>query len=470
MVQLTAGAWRLRWPRLRAPAFWLLLAAGIGLMLAISLAVRSGRAELLAALLAGWMAVDTAVQAALMAIASRRTLAPGRPGALSRAAAEPGADAAITAIVPAWNAGEALLTTVASLLAQEDGPDLILVADDGSTDGSIGRLASHHGLDDAGRPADPLNRSRAQSRLQLLRTGHSGKADTLNQALAAVRTPWLMVVDADTRPLPGACRSLRERLRRDPGCDAVGGVLVPVCGPGRLARLFSFFQRREYVGGQAFRLAWSALDATLLIAGACSAFRTSALRRVGGFSVSSWTEDYEVMFRLHGAARRLGRPLKVAVEPGFLARTDAPGAPLPFLRQRRRWAGGLLETLLEHRTMVGNRRFGALGLLSLARTSFTLLQPLLLLQLLTVTLITAGSPFSDRLFSLLLPVLLLRLLWSVIASLWSLGLYRGSGSGRGSSAAAMVLHALLQPLLYAPLQLLAVVWGHISVLRRERSW
>ena len=46
------------------------------------------------------------------------------------------------------------------------------------------------------------------------------------------------------------------------------------------------------------------------------------------------------MFRLHRAAIDAGTTLAVAVVSDARAVTDAPGTPLRFLRQRRRWFAG----------------------------------------------------------------------------------------------------------------------------------
>jgi len=473
MAMPSAAPGRLHRPGIPTPGFWGIIGAGAALMIAITLAVSRDRPELLAALLATWMLLDSGLQGALMLTASRsirraRQLPPPSPPTQQEQSSH--GPIALTAIIPAWNAGCGLVGTVASLLEQQDAPEVVLVADDGSDDNSINSLISLYGVR-FGKDADgQLGRSQIHPALKLLRKPHTGKADSLNQALALTRTPWLMVLDADTRPLPGAISALRRSIAGNPDCSAVGGVLIPICRSTLIGRLLSFFQRREYVGGQAFRLAWGTLDATLLIAGACSAFRRRELAEVGGFSTSSWTEDYEVMFRLHRSARAGGHPLRVHIEPAFQARTEAPASLIGFLRQRRRWAGGLLETLVDHRDMAGNRRFGALGLLSLAWTSFGLLQPFLVLQLSLITALTYGTRYSEALFSLVAWLIAARLLWGLAMTQWALRVYRRSGSGYGSGSVAMALQTLLQPLLYAPLQLIAAGWGYISVTRRQRSW
>ncbi|WP_256581043.1 glycosyltransferase family 2 protein, partial [Pseudomonas sp. GW460-11-11-14-LB11] len=82
----------------------------------------------------------------------------------------------------------------------------------------------------------------------------------------------------------------------------------------------------------------------MLISGAFAAFRRVAVVAVGGFDPDCMVEDYELFHRLHRHAVDNGHDWTVGVVGGALARTDAPASPLAFLRQRRRWFGGFLQT------------------------------------------------------------------------------------------------------------------------------
>ena len=61
---------------------------------------------------------------------------------------------------------------------------------------------------------------------------------------------------------------------------------------------------------------------------------------------------------------------------GACASTDAPADVAAFLRQRRRWFGGFLQTQYWYRDMVGNRRYGWLGTLMLPVKAFDTMQPI----------------------------------------------------------------------------------------------
>ncbi len=374
----------------------------------------------------------------------------------------------LATVIPAWNEGATLLRAVETLLEQEDQPEEIVVADDGSTDRSLALLQDRFAV--VFPPGGDLGVSTFVPHLRVLRKPHSGKADSLNRAIALTTAEVVMVLDADTLLCPGAIRAVRRSFALHPEVDAVGGVLLPTCSSTPQGRWFGFFQRYEYVIGHLWRLTWSRFDATLLISGACGAFRREPLLAAGGFDPSSWTEDYEVMFRLHRHLRHLGRPCRVRIEPGFVARTEAPETVPTFLRQRRRWIGGAAETLFRYRQLVGRRRYGALGMVHLAHNTLVLAQPVAVAGLLVLAgMGWASIPLAEFFSLVAIPVLarigLNQLI--VVARLW---IYRSDVGSRGTSYPLGVVEELLRPFLYGPLQLASYLWGYWGALRRSRVW
>ena len=161
-----------------------------------------------------------------------------------------------------------------------------------------------------------------------------------------------------------------------PSLVAAGGVLVPVCAPGAGGRLMQWFQTYEYIRNMISRFAWMRGNSLLLISGAFAGFRREALLKVGGFDAACLVEDYELSHRLHRYARDNGLDWQLAMIGTSLARTDAPSDVMTFLRQRRRWFAGFLQTQYWNRDMTGNARYGAVGTRMLPIKSLDTLQPI----------------------------------------------------------------------------------------------
>lgn len=110
------------------------------------------------------------------------------------------------------------------------------------------------------------------------------------------------------------------------------------------------------------RVATAHLDSLTLISGAFSLFRRSVLIEVGGYRHDTIGEDLELMVRLHREMRDAGRPYEVEFVPEVVCWTEAPATWKGLRNQRARWQQGALETLIGHRAMLFNPRYGRIGL------------------------------------------------------------------------------------------------------------
>ncbi|MFM7614402.1 MAG: glycosyltransferase family 2 protein, partial [Synechococcales cyanobacterium] len=127
-----------------------------------------------------------------------------------------------------------------------------------------------------------LGISQRYPNLRVLHKEHSGKGDSINQAMELSDTDVVLILDADTRLHPGSIRALRETFVRHPDVQVVSGTVIPSCAPSRLGRILQFFQQHEYARLHLWRLAWSHLNSSLIVSGACSAFRRQTLLDIGG--------------------------------------------------------------------------------------------------------------------------------------------------------------------------------------------
>jgi cellulose synthase/poly-beta-1,6-N-acetylglucosamine synthase-like glycosyltransferase len=380
-----------------------------------------------------------------------------------------GRRATLGVIVAAHNEAGVLGITIDTLAAQAQPPELILIADDGSSDASAETLRRLYGL---AQPAlgEMSGPSPKLPSLRWLRLRHGGKARALNEAILRVETEIVLTVDADTLLAPGAIAAMRDAFAAEPELVAATGVLTPICGPHLAGRLFQWFQGYEYVRNFLSRYAWMRLDSLLLISGAFAGFRRTALVAVGGFDPECMVEDYELIHRLHRHATDAGLDWRVRVVGAALASTDAPASMPAFLKQRRRWFGGFLQTQHWNRDMVGNPRFGHLGTAMLPVKALDTLQPVYGLAAFAILI---GFVVSGK-YRIALPILILmiaKIAIDLTFHLWSLGLYKSwTGQREGLAIGPALLAAIAEPFSFQLLRHAGAIWGWFAFLTGRETW
>jgi len=372
-------------------------------------------------------------------------------------------------IVASHNEAAVLPVTLAALLGQSDAPDRIVIADDGSTDGTAELLTRNYGLI-APAPGELSAASTLYPGLHWLRLPHGGKAVALNAAIGCMDTDTVLTVDGDTLLDKEAIGAVRRAFSVEPNLVAATGVITPVCSRTLAGRCFQWFQTYEYIRNFLSRYAWMRVNGLLLISGAFAGFRLDAVRAVGGFDTDCLVEDYELIHRLHRHAEAHGLPWTVRVLGDAQARTDAPSSMGAFLRQRRRWFGGFLQTQYWYRAMVGDRRYGWLGTLMLPVKAIDTLQPLYGLAAFGLLLmyLVRGD------FGVLAPVagvIGAKIVLDLAFHLWSVYLYRRwIGHRSEGSMARAFLAALVEPFTFQILRHTGAAWGWWTFLTGRGTW
>jgi cellulose synthase/poly-beta-1,6-N-acetylglucosamine synthase-like glycosyltransferase len=372
-------------------------------------------------------------------------------------------------IVASHNEAAVLPVTLAALLGQTDLPDRIVIADDGSSDGTAELLATRYGLV-AAALGELSAASTTHPSLYWLRLPHGGKAVALNAAILCIDTDTVLTVDGDTLLDSKAIGAVRRAFSGEPNLVAATGVITPVCSRTLAGRCFQWFQTYEYIRNFLSRYAWMRVNGLLLISGAFAGFRTDAVRAVGGFDTDCLVEDYELIHRLHRHAQAHGLPWTVRVLGDAQAHTDAPSSTGAFLRQRRRWFGGFLQTQYWYRAMVGDRRYGWLGIAMLPVKAIDTLQPLYGLAafgLLLVYLVRGN-------LGVLAPVagvIGAKIVLDLAFHLWSVFLYRRwLGQASEANMVQAFLAALIEPFTFQILRHTGAAWGWWTFLTGRGTW
>ncbi|HEX3360745.1 MAG TPA: glycosyltransferase family 2 protein [Solirubrobacterales bacterium] len=232
----------------------------------------------------------------------------------------------VTVVIAARNEESAIGPTLERIAdLSYEGPLTAILADNNSTDRTV-EVAE----DTARRRGLKLRRSFEPE---------AGKWRALNRALESVETPIVVTVDADTLLHPEALTYLVGRLMRESGgqhvCACAGALVVE--GPTR--NLLTRMQSWDYrLGINGIKRMQSAYHSTLVAQGAFSAYWIEDVRAVGGWP-DAIGEDIVLTWSMM-ASRGL-----VEYEPCALAATAAPERVSALMRQRSRWAEGMLEGL-----------------------------------------------------------------------------------------------------------------------------
>jgi cellulose synthase/poly-beta-1,6-N-acetylglucosamine synthase-like glycosyltransferase len=360
----------------------------------------------------------------------------------------------LSVVIAARNEKRDLPFALEAILAQDDQPDEILVVDDGSTDGTAAMLAGKY----AGR-------------VSVLAKPNSGKARSLNQALAQVTSDVFVTIDADTIIEPGSIAAIRQAFASEPALVAGCGVLKPVCSRAPLGRTFELYQTFEYLRGFLWRVSWSRANVLVLVSGAFAAFRRERLAEIGGFDPRSLVEDYEVMFRLHRRSYEdRGEPLRARVIAGARATTDSPGKLRVFLRQRTRWFAGYIETMFRSADMVFGRRYGRLGSFHLPIKTVDMLLPVY--GFFAVVALIAQIALGLRPTGIVLYAIIFKLCYDLTCHFVSIFL-NARWLGRKVTprfAGRAVFATLTEPIGFQFIRQLGALLGWIAFLRGRIEW
>lgn len=280
-----------------------------------------------------------------------------------------GGTPSVTVLIAAHNERNFILGTLESIRMRAGMPCSVIVASDGSTDGMNELLRRHFDMVAIGLG---VFRARGPFDVSLISMPKVGKGAVLNAALAHAESEVVVTLDADTVLGEGALRALVAPFD-DPAVDAATGYLYV---RNFASSLLTRFQFTEYLKAFFWRMGLAHQGINLQVSGAFGAFRTQTLRAVGGFAEESLVEDYEVIYRFHDRGRRSGRPYRIIAVPEAAAYTEVPEKLLNFIHQRTRWFTGFLQTLTEHRRMIGSALHGAVGLVMLPIKSVDACLPL----------------------------------------------------------------------------------------------
>lgn len=244
----------------------------------------------------------------------------------------------VSIIIPAYNEGVTLNSTVQSLLKMEYPQYEIIIVDDGSTDETneiSANLVGHYGTVE----------------VKLITKPNGGKATALNAGIQVSAYDFILCVDGDSQ-LSSQTLSRGIRHMRDPEIGAVAGNVKVI----NRDNLWTNFQALEYIEGLNMpRSAQSAIRLVNIIPGPVGLFRKQAMLDANWYSSDTFAEDADITLKI------ITEGWRVVYEPDAIAYTEAPRGLMPLLKQRYRWTRGIIQAVRKHRNLFFNPtvNFGA---------------------------------------------------------------------------------------------------------------
>ena len=349
----------------------------------------------------------------------RRRWSPRDLDVVVRSPATPG----ISIIVPAYNEEATIRESVRALLSLNYPDYEVVVVNDGSKDNTVLEAVTAFELVQTvvsyeqpipTRPVNGVYRSLTHRDLVMIDKVNGGKADAMNAGINAARHPLVCVIDADSLLEEHALARIVLPFLEDSRTIAAGGIIRIANGcrieDGRVVEAglpasgLACFQVTEYLRAfLAGRVAQSVTGALLIVSGAFGVFRRDAVAAAGGFSTETIGEDMELVVRLHRLYRERNEPYRIVFRPDPVCWTQAPEQVRSLAGQRNRWQRGTLQVLSRHRAMIGNPRYGIVGLASLPYyVIFEALGPLIEVTGYAVTILACAFGLLDWRFAQLL--------------------------------------------------------------------
>ncbi len=403
----------------------------------------------------------------------------------------------ISIIAPAYNEGLTIVENVRSILSLSYSDFEIIIVNDGSKDDSLEKLIEAFNLSRVRNiqvdeiPTQNIrgvykSRNLAYSHLIVVDKENGGKADALNSGINQSSKKLVLCIDVDCIIEPdGLLKMVRpfleEKKRR---VVAVGGVIRVVnnCDvkSGKVTHVnlpngwLERFQVLEYFRVFTLtRMGWAHMHSLLLISGALGMFDKEILVKAGGYTPGIVGEDMELVLKLHKYMREVAKQkYTIGFIPDPLCWTEVPNSARVLSRQRNRWSRGFIESIIEHRRMFFNPKYGIVGMISFPYAVFFewLLAPIEVFGygyfLYSIYIGYFNIPYFVLLFTLVYSYFMMVTLLSILSEELVYHHYN-----KKIDLIKLMLIAMVEPFFYHPLNLYWTLKGNFDYfIRGKREW
>ncbi len=240
----------------------------------------------------------------------------------------------VTLVVPAHNEEKVIERCIEAILEIDYPKKEVIVVDDGSTDKTY-QLASKY---------------RTKGVKVIHRETAGGKSGALNTGILIAEGEVIITCDADSMIARGALKKIVSRFQ-DPTVSAVAGNVKVL----NRTNLVTKCQALEYIVNEnIYRRVFDIFGVVPVVPGPLASFRKRTLKEIGFYDRDTLTEDFDITVKL----LKTQRVVQALSDANVY--TEAPVTWKDFIKQRTRWNRGTFQTIIKHRNVFGNPRFGYL--------------------------------------------------------------------------------------------------------------
>jgi cellulose synthase/poly-beta-1,6-N-acetylglucosamine synthase-like glycosyltransferase len=400
----------------------------------------------------------------------------------------------ISIIAPAYNESKTIIDNVRTLLSLYYNNFEVILVNDGSTDDTFAMVKESYELVkvnyffDYRIPCERIkgvykSKNPSYNRLTVIDKNNGGKADSLNAGINISRSGLFVAIDADSIIEPDSILKLVKPFleEKDSKVIGTGGVIriVNSCNIERghireihlpekiLPRLQVLEYTRAFLLG---RMAWSQLDGLMLISGAMGMFDRETVINAGGYSTKTVGEDMELVLRMRRFKADRKEKYEVTYIPDPLCWTEVPSDLHSMRKQRTRWTRGLVESLLTHKKIFLNKKYGRLGMLGYPYWLFLeWLSPIIAFCGITYTVFliffnALNWPFFLLLFLFVYAFSVSLSTWAVLFEEVTFHKY-----GKKRDVLRLLATSLVEPFFY-PIHTYYALRGNLEVVRGKQGW
>ncbi|WP_281226265.1 glycosyltransferase family 2 protein [Flavobacterium aquiphilum] len=403
----------------------------------------------------------------------------------------------VSVIAPAFNEGATVVYNVKSLLSLTYPKYEVVLVNDGSSDDTLEKLIQEFELIKVDfyyqekiktngkvrghyKSTNPL-----YSKLLVVdKENGKSKADASNAGINSSKHPLFVCTDVDcilkndtiiklAKPfIEGTKRVIASGagIRISNSCEVKDGFLVKIHFP---KGWYPRFQELEYVRAFLFgRMAWSQINGLLLVSGGLGMFDKEIAVAAGGYWHKSLGEDMDLIIRMRKYMYDNKLSFSIQYIPESLCWTEVPSTKEVLIRQRVRWARGLIQTLYLHKNIFFNPKYGKTAFLIFPYFFlFEFLIPILELVgiiVLILSFFVLDLDYHNFLY-LSSTVYLFYLIITFISILLDEIIYKNYANTK--EIISLILMAIIEPFCYHPVNVYASLKGYYHFFRqKEQSW